>query len=141
MALKDLAWRQAESEFETFFPGKRSYVYAFEDTREAQKTGGSRRIFTKARPSDYVVVHEGEMFFAEVKYTIDPKTFAFGSALRKEQWACAIQTVSAGGKYDVFVKCGADQKWYRIPAKYLIELLPFRKSINWTEIPQYVLIR
>ena len=137
MSLKDLEWRKAESEFETFFPGKRSFVYAFEDTREAQKTGGSRRIFTKARPSDYLVVHEGTTFFAEVKYSSDPTTFHFGSAIRKDQWAAAIQTVSAGGLYYFFVKSGARQKWYRIPAAFLIQLWDAQKSVRWELIHGY----
>lgn len=137
MALKDLLWRQAEEEFESFFPGKRSFVYAFEDTREAQKTGGSRRIFTKARPSDYLVTHEGVTFFAEVKLTEDPVRFSFGSAIRKEQWASAVRATMAGGDYFFFVKSHAHQKWYRIPATFLIHLFDTQKSLKWEEISCY----
>lgn len=136
MASKPL-WDLAEKEFEGFFPSLGAYVYAFEDTREAQRTGGSRRIFTKARPSDYLVTHEGLTFFAEVKYTDNETSFPLGN-IAKEQWSAAMQSTLAGGLYFFFIKSGVMKRWYKVPASVMLETFKVKKSLKWSELESYV---
>lgn len=131
-------WIDAEDQFETFFPGKKVFLYAFEDTREARKTGGSKKIFTKARPSDYLVTQDGVTFFAEVKSTENKTAFPF-SMIKPMQWTAAIACTLAGGIYLFFIRSEAKNIWYKVPASLIIETFNNkRKSLTWTELDPYV---
>lgn len=131
------AWDEAEKEFEGFYRKKGNYLYAFEDTREALRTGGSRRVFTKARPSDYLVTSEGVTFFAEVKYCSNATSFPF-SNIAPEQFAAALQCTMAKGLYLFFIKSSITNLWYKVPASVILELWETQRSIKWTELHAYV---
>lgn len=131
-------WIDAEDQFEAFFAKKKAFLYAFEDTREAQKTGGSRRIWTKARPSDYLATVNGVTFFAEVKSTSNKTAFPF-SMIKPFQWECAISTTMVGGIYLFFIRSEMTKIWYKVPASFMIESLNNnRKSLKWEELAPYV---
>jgi penicillin-binding protein-related factor A (putative recombinase) len=130
-------WIDAQDEFESFFKGKSSFVYQFEDTREAMGISRSKRVFTKARPSDYLVTSDGVTFFAEVKSNSDAVSFAL-SGIQIGQWNCCRRVVAAKGGYFFFIRNENDGQWYRIPAIFFVTLQDSNvKSVKWSLIEEF----
>lgn len=131
------AWMEAEADFEQTWAGRKDvWCYAFEDTREAIGLAKSRRVFTKGRPSDYLVTANGLTFFAEVKSTENEVSFNLNN-VEMSQWQAAIRSAAAGGLYFFFLRCEATGRWYQVPAAVLIEQRKIKKSIKWTELETY----
>lgn len=135
MAAKHV-WMDAQKDFESVWVGKHNWCYAFEDSREAMGLGKSRRIFTKGRPSDYLVTANGLTFFAEVKSSQDKVSFNLNN-VEESQWKAAIQSVAAGGLYFFFVRCEMNGKWFQVPAAVFVEQRKTKKSIKWDDLQQY----
>lgn len=130
-------WLDAQAEFETFFPGKDSFVYQFEDTREAMGIAQSRRVFTKGRPSDYLITHLGVTFFAEVKSTQDATSFQL-TRIQRAQWNCCRQVITANGIYLFFIRRESDQQWFRIPGAFFCALQDSQvKSFRFDKVEVY----
>ncbi len=130
-------WMDAEADFESVWAGKKtSWCYAFEDTREAMGLSKSRRVFTKGRPSDYLVTAQGFTFFAEVKSSQNEVSFNLNN-VEESQWQAAIRSVAAGGQYFFFVRCEMDGKWFQVPASVFVEQRKTKKSIKWDDLQQY----
>lgn len=126
-----IKWLSAQKEFESWFQTKHSFCFEFHDARIAKGTGGSNRIFTTSHPADYVVVDDGNMFYAEVKSSQELISFPF-SNIKKSQWSAARRTESAKGDYFFFLKNENTQSWYRVPARVLLNVLDSGgKSIRW----------
>ena len=133
-----VAWMQAEDDFEAFWTGKNQWCYAFEDTRAAQGAAGKKvRVFTKARPSDYLVVDNGLTFFAEVKSSHDAVSFNLNN-VEVAQWTAAIRSVAAGGLYFFFVRSIHLGQWFKVPAAVFVVQRKTKKSIKWTELQPYI---
>lgn len=134
-----LKWKDAEDQFEKYWKqfGKNATVYAFQDTREAMGTTGSRRVFTQSRPSDFLVTHDGHTFFAEVKSCSSHSSFAF-SNIRDDQWKYAILHTAAKGLYLFYIKWEVNDQWYKVPASFLISLKNAgEKSVKWEALDEY----
>lgn len=131
------AWVEAQKDFASRWWGKSNYCYQFHDTREAMGAAGSRRVFTDARPSDFVVTASGRMFYAEVKSCSNETSFPF-SGVRKEQWNACIQQVAAGGGYFFYVRKEPEKIWYTLPGAFMVSLFNAGvKSVKWSEIEIY----
>lgn len=130
-----LPWKKAEHDFEDFFldAGKDVYVHRLPDTAVAKATGGKGG-FIAAQPADYVVTLKGETFYAEVKSTIDEKTFHF-SNIRKQQMAASRRIIRAGGKYLFFIKSLEWDRWYCLCASVLHNHPT--KSMTWEQLKAY----
>ena len=133
-----MKWIDAQEEFKSFFPGKRSFVHPFEDAREAMGVSQSRKVFTKGQPADYLVTADGITFYAEVKSSQDPILFAL-SRIRKPQWAACIRVTAAKGLYYFFIRQElALPVWYKIPAAFFISLQDSGvKSVRWEQLKDY----
>lgn len=132
-------WASVQDEFADLYKpkGKRAFVYRFKDTRDAMGVTGSRRVFTHALPSDFLVTEEGVTFYAEVKSTIHEVSFNLGN-VATAQWNAAIQCTAAGGLYFFFIKSDHLQAWYKVPAAFLITVRKERKSVRWAELAQFI---
>ncbi len=130
-------WRQAEHDFEDSFDryGKQAWCFRLSDTAAAKAIAGNKA-FTVAQPSDYIVVVNGQVIFAEVKSTVDKTTFHF-SNLRKTQVAASRRITAAGGTYLFFVKSEELEQWYAIPAAVVHTTLREKKSMTWLELEPY----
>lgn len=127
----NLKWLDAEQEFESWFMTKKSFCFKFHDARMAKGTGGSNRIFTASHPADYVVIDRGLMFYAEVKSSQNETSFPFAS-VKKSQWSGAMQTVAAGGSYFFFLKSEHLEKWFKVPAAFILDHFQGgAKSLKW----------
>lgn len=136
-----LQWVDAQKEFESWFTNRKSaFVYQFEDAREAMGVRQSRKVFTKGQPSDYLVIDNGVTFFAEVKSSSESVSFALAS-IRKSQWSCAIQVVSAKGLYFFFIRKEPDRIWYKIPAAFFVDIQNAGvKSVKWKDIECFLIV-
>lgn len=130
------AWMDAEADFESVWVGKTRWCYAFEDSREAMGLSKSRKVFTKARPSDYLVVAEGVTFFAEVKSSQNEVSFNLNN-VEESQWIAAIRSVAAGGLYFFFIRSEVNGLWFQVPAAILVAQRKIKKSIKWEELKPY----
>ena len=130
-------WVNAEFEFESWFPGKTSFVYKFEDARQVIGALQSRRVIVQGRPADYLVTTEGKTFFAEVKSCNSEASFPL-SNIQRAQWSAAIQTVAAKGHYYFFIKREPTQQWYQVPAYVFVNgHNEGKKSFKWEELDVY----
>lgn len=131
------AWKSAEEEFVASFDryGKEAYVCRLTDTAAAKATSG-KGAFVQAQPSDYIVVLQGQMFYAEVKSSNHEVSFPH-SNIRKGQMAAARKTVAAKGTYLFFLKNLVTNQWYCVPASVIIADNKVKKSTRWADIEQY----
>lgn len=129
------SWKSAEKEFETFFDryGKNAWVFRLTDTAAAKATSG-KKAFVQAQPSDYIVVCQGDTFFAEVKSSGEKVSFPH-SNIQKRQLAAARRVLKAGGQYMFFIKSLFFGKWFLVPAQVIIS--SSKKSTRWSEIAKY----
>ena len=130
-----VTWKEAERRFVDSFDklGKRAFVFRFQDTATAKALNG-RGAFTTAQPSDFLVVSEGQMFFAEVKSSQDKTSFHFNN-IQARQIAAARRVVAAGGNYLFFIMNRVTERWYAVPA-LVIHQHP-RKHMTWVELEDY----
>lgn len=127
-------WEDAEDEFERRFRqlGKSAFIYRFTDTKDARGALRSKKVFTDARPADFLLTVHGKMFYAEVKSCSSETSFAFAN-IRKSQWQAAIQQVAAGGLYYFFIRSEALNQWFMVPFE-IIKNMESKKSLTWDEL-------
>ena len=127
-------WREAEKEFAIYFlnKGKKCYLHRLEDTKAIRgRTKGTG--FTMAQPADYIVIEDGCMFYAEVKFSQNENSFPFGS-IQKSQMNAARRIIAAGGNYYFFIYSTHVGTWFKIPVSVILNHT--KKSLRWTEISQ-----
>jgi len=126
--------KPTEAEFELIWNsfGKRAYVHRHQD--QSDLYGLNRRgLITFPQPSDYLVVFDGAVFFAEVKSTQNAKGFAI-SAIKQSQRGMAKQISTAGGVYFFFIKSLLSGVWYRVPATFMLEQIG---RVAWSMLDPY----
>lgn len=130
-------WKTAEEDFVASFDhyGKGAFVCRLPDTAAAKAVGG-QKAFIQAQPSDFIVVVEGQTFFAEVKSSQDEVSFHF-SNIQKGQLAASRRATMAGGVYLFFIKSEFHNQWFCLPAALVNTTLRSKKSLKWTELEAY----
>lgn len=130
-------WIDAEQEFETFFPGKSSFVYKFEDARAVMGALKTQKVIVQGRPSDYLVTHLGVTFFAEVKSSKNPTSFPLAN-IKQPQWNACIRTVQANGHYWFYIRNENSGVWYAVPGAFFTSLQASGvKSVKWSDLETY----
>ena len=114
--------------------GKRAFIFKFEDTAALRGRNKGKAVMASAQPSDRLVIHDGDSYFAEIKSTVDPDRFKF-SLLRKSQGFAAASAIAAGGTYFLFIHCLTRNRWYCLP----YEVVAYAKtqgkgSLTWAEL-------
>jgi penicillin-binding protein-related factor A (putative recombinase) len=126
----------SQSAFENIIAqlGKRAYIVRFPDAKEIKgRTGASG--YTVDAPSDYILTINGLMEYAEVKSTVDPVSFSI-SKIRTSQWNAARKQLAAGGDYWFYIHSLELDRWYRVPAQYLLFYRHTKKSHKWSELEE-----
>lgn len=128
-------WEIAQDEFEAAFnKGKFSYCHRFPDSLDATRGNynnpRSRFVKLPPQPSDFIVVWNGIIFFAEVKST--KSTTGISSSLFKNQAAQKLKILNAGGIYYFFVKRISTGQWYRLPGNYP------NLNAKWSELDKFL---
>lgn len=117
--------------------GKRVFIYRVTDSKEIRGLNKSKRIKTKAQPSDYVITEEGEMYYAEVKSSKNKTSFPFGN-ISDEQWRASKRQYMAFGVYYFFLHNLNTNLWYKLPAEILHETKSSGvKSLKWKTLTKY----
>ena len=138
-----MKWINAEQEFESWFSGKSHFVYKFEDARAVMGALQSRKVIVQGRPADYLITSNGTTFFAEIKRSEHPTSFAL-SNIQKSQWNAAIKTVAAGGLYFFYIlnETPVARNWYVVSSQVFIEAINAgEKSIKWSRLEKCILMR
>lgn len=112
---------------------KSAYVFRLPDTKEVRGRVGKG--WVRAQPSDYIVTEKGLTYYAEVKSTWDPKRFK-KSLITTDQRKAAKLQVRAKGKYYFFVHRLAANRWYKIPAEFI--LLGTNSSFLWEDLEMFI---
>lgn len=123
-------WQQILRRF-----GKRVFIHRNTDAADVRGRSSSQvKATVPSQPSDFVVVIDGDCHFAEVKSTIDQRSFK-RSSIRTTQLAAARMILAAGGSYIVYVHRLATGDWYKIPIAAI--LADSRATFKWAELQPY----
>ena len=128
-------WELAEDDFDNHWKrmGKRAHLFEFKDAR-ALRGMNKRPTAVGKQPSDRLVTFDGVTFFAEVKFTTDPRGFNF-NLIKPGQWGTAIMVTAAGGDYRIYIKSAVTGDWYCLPFS-VIQGWPAR-SMTWSDLLFY----
>lgn len=119
----------AEAEYVSKFVPKGALLHRFVDTKAARNK-------VSAQPADFLVAHNGRIWFAEVKSCHEEVSFPF-SALQRSQMQTISLSVKNSVDYRVYVKNENTEEWYRIPGNLIIDTLNAgRKSLRWLDLEQ-----
>lgn len=121
--------KTSEDIFERWAEQHGGFVYRFEDLFDAKRKGK----VANRKPSDFLLTIDGKTSYAEVKSTIKP-SFTF-SNIQPEQWRTAVKQTRAGGQYFFFVHFMTQERWFKLPARVIIDSV--KKSINIKELGDY----
>lgn len=131
--------KPSEELFEDHFKhmGKRAYCHRFVDAAEVRGRTGKLG-FARPAPSDFLIVCDGETFFAEVKSTQEKTSFSF-SLLRRTQSAMATMAIGAGGTYWIYLHDLTRDQWYRIPYSFIEswKIATGRSSVPWNNLRDF----
>jgi len=90
-----------------------------------------------AQPSDYLLSHNGHVYYCEVKSCGNKTSFPF-SQFEKEQWKAMMRVTSAGGYYLVFIHNTNTDQWYRVPALLILKTdKEGHKSLTWDSLREF----
>lgn len=119
----------AEAEYVSKFVPKGALLHRFVDTKAARNK-------VSAQPADFLVAHNGRIWFAEVKSCHEEVSFPF-SALQRSQMQTISLSVKNSVDYRVYVKNENTKEWYLIPGTLVIDTLNAgRKSLRWLDLEQ-----
>lgn len=118
--------------------GKRAWCYRIKDAASIRGITGRLGHGIDATPSDYILVWDGETYFAEVKSTQHETRFEF-SLLTRGQTGHYPQIQAAGGRYIIFLHRLTTGQWYMIPMSDVVQhtATTGQKSIPWTDMEKY----
>lgn len=129
-------WQKAEDIIYDYFSSKKdSYIIRQKDTHDInaqlRRFGEKPLILVKKKESDFIVIDNGDMYFAEVKCTGNIRGLT--SALFSRQEGKRNRILRANGKYNYFVFSEFRDQWYKIPGSVVAE----KKNLRWEDIISY----
>lgn len=92
-----------------------------------------KRVAIFGLPSDFIVVSNGAMFFAEVKSTQNKTSFSL-DCLTPSQRAACLQVTSCGGDYRIYIHNITENKWYIMRGEEYILYKKSIKSLKWNDL-------
>lgn len=123
----------AQDEFDRMMRAAGAYVYKIEDQKALVGLNRGKRIGSRHKPCDRLVVKNGT-HFAEVKSTHDKTAFRFGQ-LEPTQHGYAKLIMNAGGDYIVYVKNMNTGDWFEVHYYQIHHrMVDGIKSIRWDEL-------
>lgn len=130
--------KPAQDAFDKHFAalGKRAAVIEFEDAAALHGLN-KKMVRSRAKPSDRILVLDGETSFCEIKSSHSKTSFPFGQ-FETGQVNYATKVTAAKGKYDVYIWSYETRSWYRLPwVKVATLRSEGRSSIKWAELEEY----
>jgi penicillin-binding protein-related factor A (putative recombinase) len=118
--------------------GKKAYYHRFVDAAEIKGKTGKVATAATAQPSDYIVIIDSHLHFAEVKSTTNKTSFPF-SMLNQNQSNEAKKVLAAGGSYWIYVHSLEQKQWYRFPYSLVTAVKEAGKSsIKWQDLHPFI---
>lgn len=113
----------------------KAWIYRFEDQSDLVGINNGRRIGSRAKPSDFIVVcPKYGTYFAEVKSSHQKVSFRF-SQFEATQIGFAKLVCKAGGRYVAYVKNMLTDEWYAIPWPFIQQVMESGDaSIKWQHL-------
>lgn len=113
------------------FLGKEAMCVRFQDTGDTFQ-GRGKGVVLKKNPSDFIInLKGGEIFYAEVKSTIDPR--GVKSSLFSEQKMRRDRILALGCRYVYFIYSQKTETWYEVPAQ-IIQKAP---NMKWEDMETF----
>jgi penicillin-binding protein-related factor A (putative recombinase) len=130
--------KPSEASFESKLDalGKRAYYYRIKDAAAIRAITGVIG-YADETPSDYIIVINGTVEFAEVKSTVDPVRFTM-SQMTKGQNAHGVRILAAGGGYNVYIHRLATDQWYCV-ALSVMQMFKAQgySSLKWEDLEAF----
>lgn len=129
-------WQKAEEVIYDYFSSRKDcHIIRLRDTHDInaqlRRFGEKPLIIGKKRESDFIVIENGSIYFAEVKCTSQIRGVT--SNLFASQEGKRNRILRAKGDYRYFVYSMIKESWYCIPADVI-----YRKARrSWDELEQY----
>lgn len=131
-------WKKTQDEFASRLEkayGKRVFIQRFSDTAVVKALVG-KKAFLPRQPADFHIILDGDSFYAEVKSSQNDHSFPL-SSIQTHQLGVARRVTAAGGRYYFFVKSESLNRWFRLPACFILDALSERKSLPWGAMESY----
>ncbi len=125
----------SQSIFETIMGAKpKTWVWRNRDMKDLMGINRGRRVATFAAPADYTVGHGGELFWCEVKSTLDPKRFNYGQIENGQRQAACI-SATIGTPYLFIIHSLKLNKWFQLTgAQFAADVKAGVKSRTFEEL-------
>lgn len=116
-----------------------SHVERLRDAKDLVGLNGGRKVGDFPKPSDFLVVLNGLMHFAEVKSTDKVNRFPF-SDIRPYQTRTALLMARIGGPYSFYIYSYGRGAWFVMSAKvYAAAVAEGRRSVTFEELTPWSL--
>lgn len=126
--------KDSEKYFEDNFPGM---VFRMRDKSDLMGLNKGKKLATFGNPSDYIVIDDVGMKFAEVKSSISPTSFSLSGFTPAQKSAISrCHRAGYGDLYLIAIHSLHHGRWYRMNASEYYDLVvnQKRKSIKWEQI-------
>lgn len=111
-------------------------VFRLRDKADLVGLNKGKNVAAFGNPSDYLLIQDDGMYFAEVKSSTNKTSFSisgFTSAQTSAIYKCAKR--GYGNRYRIYVHCLETDIWYLMNADDFLNLIQNnRKSIKWSEL-------
>lgn len=107
---------------------------AFVDRQSDMLDAAKQKKVTTRKSSDFLVTYNGQTWYVEVKSIATDNRFKF-SSIQPAQWRAATRVVAALGHYYFFLHFIAQDLWFKVPAKVILN--SEKKSLTIDEVSSY----
>lgn len=107
---------------------------AFVDRQSDMLDAAKQKKVTTRKSSDFLVTYNGQTWYVEVKSIATDTRFKF-SSIQPAQWRAATRVVGAQGHYYFFLHFIAQNLWFKVPAKVILN--SEKKSLTIDEVSSY----
>ena len=117
--------------------GKRAWLERRIDAAHVRGLNKGLRLAFPSQPSDYLLTLDGVTSYLEVKSCSSKTSFPF-SQFESGQWAAMKRVTAAGGSYVVLIHSLGLDRWFRVPAKTILEVEASGKSsMSWLTLQEF----
>jgi penicillin-binding protein-related factor A (putative recombinase) len=109
---------------------KKTKVFRLHDAADLFGLNNKKKITIFGLPSDFIVVNNGSMFFAEVKSTQNKTSFSL-DCLTPSQKAACLQVTACGGDYRIYIHNLNTDTWYLMSGSDYLRYKREVKSVKW----------
>lgn len=128
----------AELAFERYWRSV-GHVERIRDKKDLMGLNKGARIADFKKPSDFLVSAPGvPLHYAEVKSTVDAKSFSFNKIQEGQSAAALLEAKRGSGSYWFYIFSFTTGRWYVMPCRQYAEILDAgRRSVKFEELAEW----